>query len=1012
MEGFYFDIEADSFYLYAKKVWYIKFKSLDKKREMSVHPFRDGGAEQKIRGWIDSFQDGCYVVGHNHSGFDLWILWKFFGIQPVVGKNGKDYLGGKEVQFIDTYVLSMYLQPDNKFHSLAYLSSGAEIEKMDFRKGLIDLGLMTDNDPKGHEFSFYSDLMQTYCDTDVDSGLGVFFKLWEKAKHYYKKEWPHSSFRQVQKDYFLYQAQAYSGVKFDIEKAKKLVAHIEEEMAKIKAEVDPVLPPRGLKTAEQAFYKIPAKPFKKDGSLSATMDKWLEKHNAKIVGDKILAYGIECDFVAGDVLPVSLPMEIEDGAELKQYFLDNGWKPHEDFWNFKKDPLTNKPMRDPVTRGFIKTTPKIQHAGQICPNLEELEGFIPKKLVKFLSLRNRKGVVEGWLNNPRLEFDGRLSAEISGYTPTFRVKHRTVVNCPKADPKVLLGAEMRDLFTVDGDNLYIGTDCAALENRTVAAYTMKYDGGKFADIVLNGDSHCYSEDTEVLTLSGWKRFGDLATDEKVAQWESGRIEFVQPSHVVWQDYEGDMVSFESNKVSLKVTPDHRMVYFDARRPESVKVKKAVEFVGKMNGSLRFPVSGQVSNTAGVGLREAEIGFLVAAQADSYYDGSSYRFEFSRERKIHAFKALCKHLGILANETQGKEGKTSRFYVHKSKVGFLKHYLNEDKAFTDKLFNMSAEEARLFVEEIRRWDGTTNQRGAVVFDTTCKVSRDVVSVVATLGGYRVFEGVYREDSCRSAMFRSYISNGEGGCTVPKSCTEYYKGKIGCVSVPSSYILVRRGGKIVVSGNTFNAFAFFPHIAEKFDINEEGLKDKTEFKPYRNKAKTGAYLLAYGGGVAKLASSLNLSKEEAQRSYDNYWTMNDGLGKLKKNIERYYDTQGNKQFIPAWDGRLLFARGKNILINLAGQSCGAIAMSYSCCLMDTWLGEMFIDDLGRPYYLYRGHKVKRISCVHDEYSWEVEPAIAEDIRAMSVKAIVRAGEILKLPLPLDGEGKIDTTWKGVH
>ena len=702
MQGYYLDIEADSFYLYAKKIWYIKFKSLDGEREMAVHPFRDANAGEKIQKWIDSFEDGCYVVGHNLEGFDLWVLWKFFGIKPVVGKKGKDYLGGKEVQFIDTYVLSMYIQPDSKFHSLAYLSSGAEIEKMDFRQGLIDLGLMTGAEPKGFEFSFYSDLMQTYCDTDVDSGIGVFFKLWEKAKHYYKREWPHASFRQVQKDYFLYQAQAYTGVKFDIEKAQALVSHIEVEMAKIKAEVDPVLPPRGLKTAEQAFYKIPAKPFKKDGTLSAIMEKWLLKHSAEIVGDKIKAYGIECDFAAGEILPVSLPMEIEDGVELKQYFLDNGWVPHDDFWNFKKDPLTNKPIRDPVTRGFIKTTPKIQHAGQICPNLEELEGFIPKKLVKFLSLRNRKGVVEGWLNNPRLELDGRLSAEVSGYTPTFRVKHRTVVNCPKADPKVLLGSEMRDLFTVENGNWYVGTDAAALENRTVAAYTMKYDGGKFADIVLKGDSH----------------------------------------------------------------------------------------------------------------------------------------------------------------------------------------------------------------------------------------------------------------------------------------------------------------------TFNAFAFFPEIANKFDIDEEGLKDKIEFKPYRNKAKTGAYLLAYGGGVAKLASSLNLSKEEAQRSYDNYWIANEGLGKLKKAVEKYYDNQGNKQFIPGWDGRLLFARGKNILINLAGQSCGAIAMSYAACLMDTWLGEMFIDELGRPYYLYKGKIVKRVSLAHDEYSWEVEPGIEEEIKKLTVKAIVRAGEIIKLPIPLDGEGKIGKSWRDVH
>lgn len=701
MDGYYFDIEADSFYLYAKKVWYIRFKTLDKKREMCVHPFRDPNAATKIQEWIDSFEDGVYVVGHNSAGFDVWALWKFFGIKPIFGRKGKDYLGGKEVQFVDTYVLSMYIQPDNKFHSLAYLSSGTEVEKMDFRKGLVELGLMNGSEPKGHEFSFYSDLMQIYCDTDVESGIGVFFKLWEKAKSYYGKAWPHASFRQVQKDYFLYQAQAYSGVKFDIEKAEKLVSHIEIEMDKLKKDVDPKLPPRSLKTAEQAFYKIPAKPFKKDGTYSATMEKWIAKHSAVIKDGKVFAHGVVCDFEAGNILPVELPMEIEDGIELKQYFIDNGWLPHDDFWNFKKDPMTNKPIRDDKGK-YIKTSPKIQHAGQICPNLLELEGEIPKKLVKFLSLRNRKGVVEGWLNNPRLKLDGRLSAEVSGYTPTFRVKHKTVVNCPKADPKVLLGAEMRDLFTVEDGNWYVGTDAAALENRTVASYTMKYDGGKFADIVLKGDSH----------------------------------------------------------------------------------------------------------------------------------------------------------------------------------------------------------------------------------------------------------------------------------------------------------------------TFNSFAFFPEIAEKFNIDEPGLKDKPEFKPYRNKAKTGAYLLAYGGGVAKLASSLNLSKQEAQRSYDNYWLANEGLGKLKKAVENYYDTAGKKQYIPAWDGRLLFARGKNILINLAGQSCGAIAMSYAACLMDVWLGDMEIDELGRPYYVYKGKKVKRVSLAHDEYSWEVEPGVEEEIRELTIKAIVRAGEIIKLPLPLDGEGKIGKSWRDVH
>jgi len=650
LDGFYFDIETDGLYLQSSKIWYAKFKSLDGKRELALFPHNDKGAANKLMQWVGQYPDGCYVVSHNGLGFDLWALWKLMGIKPVVGKAGKDYLGGKHVTFIDTYVLSMYINPDSKGHSLEFLASGNENEKMDFRQKLIDQGLMDKAAPKGQEFSFFSESMIEYCDADVEAGIGVFNKLWADAKALYK-DWVHPSFRQLSKDYFLYSAQAYTGVKFNVEKAKALLAHIDEKMAEIKAIVDPMLPSRELKSTEQAFYKIPAAPYKKNGDLSSTMIKWLEKHNAKIVDGKIEAYGMKVDIVANTVLPVKMPLEIDDNDELKNYFLESGWIPHEDFWNYKNDPATKKPMRD-ANGKLIKTSPKIKSDGELCPNLLKLNGEVPAKVVKYLSYRNRRGVVKGWINNWRIEWDGRLSAEISGYTPTFRVKHKTVTNCPKADAGVLLGSEMRDLFTVDNGCWYIGTDAAALENRTVAAYTMKYDNGAFADIVLNGDSH---------------------------------------------------------------------------------------------------------------------------------------------------------------------------------------------------------------------------------------SR-------------------------------------------------------------------------------NAFIFFPDLKNRFDPCMKGLKDLPEFKPYRNKAKTGAYLLAYGGGVGRLSASLGLSKSEAKRAYDNYFLENEGLGKLKENIERYYNTVGKKSHVPAWDGRMLCARGKHTLINLIGQSCGSIAMSYAACFMDAWLGEMYLDDLGRPYYLYKGKKVKRVSMVH--------------------------------------------------
>lgn len=704
MDGFCFDIEGDALYLQSKKIWYIRFKSLDGKQTLKVYPFQQSRQKTKeqIQEWLNLFDDGCLVAGHNILSYDMWMLWKHLEIKPKVMKNGKDYFGEKRVQYIDTFILSQYVNPDSQAHSLEYLARGSEDEKMDYRSKLVEAGVMVGNEPKGHEFTFYHPVMDSYCDDDVDANIGVLKRLWAKAKEMYKDNWIHTSFKQMQKDYFLYSAQAYTGVKFNVDKAKALIRHIDNEMEKIKSEVDPLLPPRPLKASEEAFYRIPAKPFKKNGDLSSITEKWLERHKAKIVDGYIHVYDLKVKMEAGKVLPVKLPMEIEDNIELKQYFLDSGWKPHEDFWNFKRGP-DNKPVRDEKGK-YIKTTPKIQNAGQLCPNLLKLDGEIPKKLVKFLSLRNRKGVVEGWLSNWRIDFDGRLSAEISGYAPTSRVKHRTVVNVPKADPKVLLGCEMRDLFEVDKGYWYCGTDAAALENRTLSHYTFKFDGGKFARMQTEGDPH----------------------------------------------------------------------------------------------------------------------------------------------------------------------------------------------------------------------------------------------------------------------------------------------------------------------SFNSFAFFPHLHEKFDINNQENKENPDFKTWRNKAKTGAYLLAFGGGAAKLASSLGLSKQDGQEAYDNYWKMNEGLGKLKEAAEKYYSTKGMNKYIPGIDGRLISVRGKNVLLSCLGQGCGAVAMSYAACFMDSWLGEMYIDNMGRPYYLHKGKVVKRISMVHDEYSWEVEDGIQDEISQMSVKAIIKSGEYLKLSLPLNGEGKIsfEGSWLHVH
>ena len=162
------------------------------------------------------------------------------------------------------------------------------------------------------------------------------------------------------------------------------------------------------------------------------------------------------------------------------------WQPT--LFNFKRGP-DGKPMRDPNTRQLIPTTPKIQEAGKLCPNLEKIEGDLVKQVVKWLSLRNRLSVLQGWLQNERLKYDGRIGAGRTGIASSHRQKHKIVVNVPKADPKVLLGYEFRSLWVAEDGMLIAAGDAAALEGRVQGHYAHNYDGGVTADELLKGDVH-------------------------------------------------------------------------------------------------------------------------------------------------------------------------------------------------------------------------------------------------------------------------------------------------------------------------------------------------------------------------------------------------------------------------------------------------------------------------------------------------------------------------------------------
>lgn len=259
--------------------------------------------------------------------------------------------------------------------------------------------------------------------------------------------------------------------------------------------------------------------------------------------------------------------------KIKQYIEDIKESPYKSFVyqemgiNFEKT-SERKLVKELLKKArYLVTSPKLKdERGELCPNLEKLNGELGRQIVKWLSLRNRRAVLKalddkkqtGWLNDPRLKIDGRIGQGFSGVTNTNRYKHVKVVNLPKASPDVLLGHEMRSLLTTDPDKLNLGYDGSNLEQFVAASYAYKYDNGEYAD-KLKGDAHT----TNAIAYS-------KAADREVSRSEGKNISY------------GILYGAQKTKISkmMGISPKAAQAVIDAFWDTNFGLKKLKENLEK------------------------------------------------------------------------------------------------------------------------------------------------------------------------------------------------------------------------------------------------------------------------------------------------------------------------------------------------------------------------------------------------------------------------------------------------
>lgn len=361
----------------------------------------------------------------------------------------------------------------------------------------------------------------------------------------------------------LMNAQESAGVCVDVDKLHHTYEQVCTKLSELEEKVNPELPFRRIPKSQ--IKPPPKRQFKKDGTLSSLADKYFAECDfySESPGNYSVKYpdGSVVSLPTERPLREKEPMAIYHDQDIKRWLQNKwGWKPL--FWNLssKKDEETGK---------LKVTSPKFHENGTVCPDLERVGWPYIEDLIQYLSLKNRKNIIyspptdtkkaeTGWLAHPRLLAEARLPAGSSGVTNTHRQRHKTVVNLPGV--KALMGKEIRSCFIASPGNILVGYDASALENRVKGHLTYEYDGGAYAQKILDPTFDPHVE-------SAWTWFPELAAkDLEKARSEAKPGNYALPYGCSWKKL-GAMQGCDEEEAKARFH-----AYWDNNKPVQLRAK--------------------------------------------------------------------------------------------------------------------------------------------------------------------------------------------------------------------------------------------------------------------------------------------------------------------------------------------------------------------------------------------------------------------------------------------------------
>ncbi|GAC1529003.1 MAG: hypothetical protein NVS3B1_20470 [Marmoricola sp.] len=325
--------------------------------------------------------------------------------------------------------------------------------------------------------------------------------------------------------------------------------------------------------------------------------------------------------------------------------------------------------------------------------------------------------------------------------------------------------------------------------------------------------HCYDSETEVLTERGWVKWPDVETSDLLAAVDinSGAIEFEIPAALQHGYHEGKMYRLTGQQVDLLVTPGHRLISASRRSGGSwtpFGFSTAEELAGRPHRVLKAGMLGPrqgLSNPWGIEPETfaALVGFFIGdghAHRTEAWNPNRITFHLRKARKIEFLRSLGLPMTEGVSFTVALPGIGTWFRANCYTAG-------AQKCLPPGFLSMTGSEWFALSTGLRESDGAA-KRNTWTYTSTSERLLGEIQALAHLNG-EVASLSWTTPFGQRSQGRLNFSHRLTPRIEPNQATrsrtysegwEAFEGDVWCATVSTGALLVRRNGKVVVSGNS--------------------------------------------------------------------------------------------------------------------------------------------------------------------------------------------------------------------